>query len=208
MATQWRMKGQYVKNCNCAPGCPCDFWAPPTHHKCEGMCAMRIEEGNFGATGLEKLIFAACYHWPGPLHEGKGTLQPYVLDRATPQQREALLTIMSGKAGNAWFEVLASVVSTVLEPKFVPIEFEFDLERRRARVVIPGELETVTEPILNLATGDEHRVRIEMPRGMEYFAPEIATTRVLRGTGKIRFDCPGSHSSLATVEHTQSGLVR
>lgn len=207
MAAQWRMKGPYLKNCNCAPGCPCDFWAPPTHHKCDGMAAMRIDSGQFENTRLDGSIFAVAYHWPGPLHEGNGTLQPYVLDRATPQQREALLTIMSGKAGNAWFEVLASLVSTIHEPKFVPIQFDFDLEHRRARVSIPGELETITEPIRNVATGEEHRVRVDLPGGMEYFRPEIATTKVLKGTGKIRFDCLQAHSSLALVEHTQDGLV-
>ena len=207
MAIRWRMKGQYLKNCNCAPGCPCDFWAPPTHHKCEGMCAMRIESGQFENTRLDGLIFAATYYWPGPLHEGSGTMQPYVLESADARQREALLTIMSGKAGNAWFEVLASLVSTIHEPKFVPIRFDFDLEGRRARVSIPGELEPVTEPSRNAATGDELRIRVDLPRGMEYFRPEIATAKVLRGTGRIRFDCPQAHSSLATVEHTQDGLV-
>lgn len=207
MATEWRMKGQYLKNCNCAPGCPCDFWARPTHGHCEGMCAMRIESGSFGVVKLDGLIWAGAYHWPGALHEGRGTLQPYVSEQATPEQRMALLTIMSGKAGNAWFEVLASVVSTVLEPKFVPIEFEFDLEGRTARVVIPGELETLTRPIRNEATGDEFRARVELPNGMEYFKPEIATTKVLRGTGRIPFDCPPAHSSLANVEHTHRGLV-
>jgi hypothetical protein len=201
------MKGQYLKNCNCAPGCPCDFWAAPTHHICEGMCAMRIAEGNFGSVRLAGLLFAATYHWPGPLYEGNGTFQPYVVDKATAEQRTALLTIMSGKAGNAWFEVLASVVSTILEPKFVPIEFEFDLEKRMARVVVPGEFETVTEPIRNAATGQEFRVRVDLPNGMEYFKPEIATTKVLKGTGKITFDCPAAHSSLANVEHTHRGLV-
>jgi hypothetical protein len=168
---------------------------------------MQIAEGHFGTTSLDGLLFAAVYHWPGPLHEGNGTLQPYVVDKATPEQRMALLTIMSGQAGNAWFEVLASVVSTIHEPKFLPIEFEFDLERRHARVKIPGELETVTEPIRNAATGEEFRVRVDLPRGMEYFKPEIATTRVLKGTGKIPFDCPSAHSSLANVEHTHKGLV-
>lgn len=207
MAPKWRMKGEYVKNCNCAPGCPCDFWAPPTHHKCEGMCAMRIQEGFFEKIPLSGLIFACTYHWPGPLHEGNGTLQPYVLDKATPEQRNALLTIMSGKAGNPWFEVLASIVSTILPPKFVPIEFSFDLERRNAQVRIPGEMETVTEPIKNVVSGEGHRIRVDMPQGMEYFHPEIATARVLKGTDKIRFDHPGGHSSLALVEHTQDGLA-
>ena len=207
MATEWRMKGQYMKNCNCAPGCPCDFWASPTHHQCEGMAAMRIAQGNFGTTRLDGLIFAVTYHWPGPLHEGNGSLQPYVDERATEPQRQALLTIMSGKAGNAWFEVLASLVSTIHEPRFVRIEFEFDLDRRRARVFIPAELETVTEPIRNIATGDEHRAHIDLPNGMEYRKSEVGAARVLRGTGKIRFDCTGSHSSLAEVEHTQAGLI-
>lgn len=208
MATEWMMRGEYVKNCNCAPGCPCDFWAAPTHHQCTGMFAMRIRQGNFGPTKLDGVIWAGTYWWPGPLHEGGGTLQPYISDQSSEKQREALLTIMSGKAGNAWFEVVASVVAKVLDPKFVPIDFEFDLAKRHCRVAIPGEFETVSEPIANIATGDQHRILVEMPQGMEYFRPEIATTKVLKGTGAIKFDCPGAHSSLAIVEQRHTGLVR
>ena len=202
------MRGEYVKNCNCAPGCPCDFWAAPTHHECTGMFAMRIRQGHFDKTSLDNVIWGGTYYWPGPLHEGHGTLQPYISDKSTAEQRHALLTIMSGQAGNAWFEVVASVVSTVLEPKFVPIKFEFDLAKRHASVSIAGEFETISEPILNIATGDTHRILVEMPQGMEYFRPEIATTKVLKGTGAIKFDCPGAHSSLAIVEHRHTGLVK
>lgn len=208
MATEWMMRGEYIKNCSCAPGCPCDFWAPPTHHHCEGMAAMRVRKGHYGATKLDGLIWAVSYRWPGPLHEGNGTMQPYVSDNATAAQREALLTIMSGQVGNAWFEVLASVVSKVLDPRFVGIEFEFELSRRHARVAVAGDFETITEPIKNIATGDTHRILVEMPQGMEYFRPEIATTKVLRSTGAIKFDCPGAHSSLAVVEHRHTGLVK
>jgi len=207
MAIEWMMRGEYVKNCSCQPGCPCDFWAPPTHHHCTGMFAMRIRQGNFGSTNLDGIVWAGTYYWPGPLHEGNGTLQPYISDKSSEKQREALLTIMSGKAGNVWFEVVASVISTVLDPKFVPIDFEFDLAKRHSRVVIPGEFETITAPIIDLAKGDAHRILVEMPNGMEYFRPEIATTKVLKGTGAIKFDCPGAHSSLAVVEHRHTGLV-
>jgi hypothetical protein len=208
MATEWMMRGEYLKSCNCAPGCPCDFWAAPTHHECTGMFAMRIRQGNFGATRLDGIVWAGTYYWPGPLHEGNGTQQPYIGEASTAAQREALLTIMSGKAGNAWFEVLASVISKVLDPKFVPIEFDFDLAKRYARVRIAGEFETVSEPITNTATGDTHRILVEMPGGMEYFRSEIATTKVLKSTGAIKFDCPGAHSSLAIVEQRNGGLVR
>jgi len=46
-----------------------------------------------------------------------------------------------------------------------------------------------------------------MPKGMEYFHPEIATAKVLKGKGKIAYNYSGTHSSLALVEHTQKGLV-
>jgi hypothetical protein len=35
----WRLEGPYMKNCNCDPGCPCDFNADPTHHACEGVAS-------------------------------------------------------------------------------------------------------------------------------------------------------------------------
>lgn len=38
---KWRMKGQWVKNC----GCPCDFNARPTLGHCQGMVAMKIDDG-------------------------------------------------------------------------------------------------------------------------------------------------------------------
>jgi len=207
MATEWMMRGEYVKNCNCAPRCACDFWAAPTHHQCTGMFAMRIRHGHFAPSRLDGIVWAGTYYWPGPLHEGNGTLQPYISDKSSAPQRDALLTIMSGRAGNAWFEVVASVVAKVLDPKVVPIDFDFDLAKRHCRVVIPGELETVSEPIKDLASGDAHRILVEMPKGMEYFRPEIATTKVLKGTGAIKFDCPGAHSSLALVEQRHTGLV-
>jgi len=171
------------------------------------MFAGRVLQGHYGSVNLDGLIFGGTYHWPGPLHLGNGTFQPYVSDHSTPEQREAILTVLSGQAGNAWYEVLASVVSRVLEPRFVPIEFEFDLERRRARVSFGAEVLTTTEPVKNVATGKDHRVRLDMPEGMEYKRPEIATTGVLRSKGPISFDYPPAHSSLAIVEQTHLGLL-
>ena len=202
----WRMKGPWVKNCSCDPGCPCDFWAKPTHTFCEGMLGMRIDDGVFGKTPLSGLRFAATYHWPGPLHLGNGTIQPFIDQRATPDQRTALLTILSGKAGNPWFEVVASLVKTFLEPQFVPIDFEIDVDKRTGRVKIPGVLETVSEPIKNIATGGTHRIQVVLPEGMEYKKAEVGLATVNRSTGKIRFDRPNGHSSLAMVEQTESGL--
>jgi hypothetical protein len=150
----------------------------------------------------------ATYHWPGPLHEGNGTLQAFIDKSTTQEQRDALLTILTGKAGNMWFEVVSSLVSNLLEPKFMPIKFEHDMEKRRAWVIIPKELETISEPIKNIKTGDEHRIRVQLPFGMEYKTAETAMAVVNKSTGKIKYNNPNSHSSLAYVEHTETGLVK
>ena len=204
----WRMKGQYIKNCNCIATCPCDtVGVPYPYPGCEGMLAMHIVEGNFSDVKLDGLNWALTYHWPGALHEGNGTAQPFVAERATPQQRNALLQIMSGQAGNPWFEIIASIVTTMHEPQFVPIEFEFDKNKRKARVSIPGFFETVSAPLTIPATGEEQRAILQMPNGMEYKEIEVAQAAVLKGTGPIKFDHKNTHSSLAEVEHTEKGLV-
>ena len=70
---EWRMTGTYFKSCNCDPGCPCDFMSLPTHHRCEGVLGMKVEQGNFDDVSSDEVKWAVAYHWPGPLHEGNGT---------------------------------------------------------------------------------------------------------------------------------------
>ena len=207
-SVSWKMKGHYIKNCNCVPSCPCDTIGFPAPHKgCEGMAGFHIVEGHFADVKLDGLTWAVTYHWPGALHEGNGTAQPFIDQKATEAQRNALLQILSGQAGNPWFEILASIITTFYDPQFVPIEFEFDKAKRRARVSIAGALETVSAPLTVPASGKEQRVNIRMPDGMEYKEMEVAQTVVLTGTGAIKFDHKNSHSSLADVEHTNQGLV-
>src|SRR2546423_6214688 len=118
VATDWYMEGPYVKNCNCDPGCPCDFNQNPTHGHCEGMAGMRIDKGNFGDVDLSGLSWGAAYHWPGALHEGNGDIQPLIDEQASEEQRNALLQILSGQSGGTFFEVLAFVAPNVKEPLF------------------------------------------------------------------------------------------
>ena len=54
MATSdWRLEGEWIKNCSCAFGCPCDFNALPTQGFCKGILGMRITKGHFEGTRLD-----------------------------------------------------------------------------------------------------------------------------------------------------------
>lgn len=207
-ATDWRLEGEWIKNCNCAFGCPCDFNASPTEGECEGLVAMRITDGYFGDTRLDGLSFVVTVHFPGPLHEGNGQEQPIIDERATPEQREALFNIMSGEhsAEGTLFHIFSLIVTKVHDPVFAPIEFQFDMDGRTARVIVPDVLETEVEPIKNPITGESHRIQVMMPEGFEHRQAEVASANI-RSLGAIRFETQGRHSSLAHVTQTPAGVV-
>ncbi|MDO8617200.1 MAG: DUF1326 domain-containing protein [Dehalococcoidia bacterium] len=205
---KWRMKGEYIKNCNCLASCPCDtIGVPAPHANCEGMAGMRILEGSFDGVDLSGLKWVATVHWPGALHEGNGTMEAFLDANASEAQRNALVQILTGQAGGGLFEVLAAVCPNVVGPHFVPIEWEFDREKRRARVAVAGYMETVSKPLTIPPTGEEQRVVVQMPNGFEYKSMEVAQTAVLRSKGAVNFEWEGTHSSLAIVEHTDQGLA-
>ena len=206
--TDWRLAGEWVKNCNCAFGCPCDFNARPTHGNCQGLVGMHITKGHFGNVSLDGVNFVATVDFPGALHEGNGTLQAIIDERATPAQREALFGILSGQnsAEGTIFHIFSLIVSKALDPIFAPIHFEFDLPGRRAKVSIPGVLDTENEPIKNPVTGAPHRIQVVMPEGFEHRSAEVCSARI-HSTGGIKFDVAQGHGSLAAVVQTPQGVA-
>ena len=207
-APNWRLEGEWIKNCTCAYGCPCDFNAPPTDGDCRGLLGMRIRSGHFGGVKLDGLSFFVTVHFPGPLHEGNGEAQAIVDERATAEQREALFEILSGKHSKegTLYHIFSLIVTKMHDPVFAPISFDFDKEGRTARLRIPGILETEVEPIKNPVTGTSHRIRVVLPEGFEHIEGEVASSDI-RSTGAIRFTTSARHSTLAHVVHTPEGVA-
>ena len=182
MPVEWRIRATQLANCNCAYGCPCQFNALPTYGDCRAAVGYQIDEGHFGAVRLDGLRAVALVSMPGAVHEGNGTKQLIIDERADPAQRDALLKILSGQETEpmaTMWAVLDAMCPHRLEPLFCPIEFDVDVEARRGFFRVPGILETVGEPIRNPVTGAEHRARIDLPNGFEFRIAEMgsATTR-------------------------------
>lgn len=206
---RWTLKGREFVHCNCAYGCPCQFNALPTHGDCRAVAAIDIEEGHHGETRLDGLRIAVVLAWPGPIHEGSGEALPIVDERASPEQREALLRIMSGEdtvPGATFFAVFATTYSKVHDPIFASIDFEVDVDGRNARLVVPGVIEARGEPIRNPVSGEEHRARINLPDGFEYDVAEIG-----RGWAEtqapLSISLADSHAQFARLHITESGVV-
>ncbi len=116
----WKIKGPKIGACSCDYGCPCEFNGLPSEGLCEGLEAQRIDEGWFGDVRLDGLLFAARFHWPGPVHEGRGTVQAVIDKRATPEQIDALSKILDGEEQEPTtiFNIYCSTVETELDPVF------------------------------------------------------------------------------------------
>jgi len=204
---EWRMRGPETANCNCDWGCPCQFNALPTRGNCRAMTAMRIDEGYFGDLDLSGLLWAGMFAWPGPIHEGGGEAFVVIDARASQAQREALLTILSGgetDPGATIFNVFATVIETLHEPAFLPIEFSLDMDRRVGSVRIDGIMNTQTGPIRNPVTGNEHRARVVLPQGFEYREAEYASGDSV-ATGPISLEWTGRHAHVAMLDLSTHG---
>jgi hypothetical protein len=208
--TQWTIKGRNFTNCNCAYGCPCQFNARPTHGSCYAVVGIDIDSGHHREIPLDGLRFATAVSWPGAIHEGRGQCVPIIDERATPEQRAALLRIMGGEdtePGATIFQVFSSTFEKVHEPVFAAIDLDVDIDGRSARLRVPGMIEARGEPILNPVTGNKHRVRIDQPAGFEYDHAEVGRGW-FKASGALEQESQDSHAHFAPVHMTQSGVVR
>lgn len=208
--TYWKLKGRELANCNCDYGCNCQFGGLPDKGDCQAVFGMVIDEGIHGETDLSGLKIAAVFRWPGPIHEGKGECAAFVDERASENQRNALLTIMTGGDTDPMatvFAVFASTIENMYEPAFVPIEFDVDIEGRTARLRIPGHVEMDGEPIRSPVDGSEIRAQIRLPDGFEYEVADIGSG-TSRSIAPMQLEHSDSYGQFAHLHLDSHGVVR
>ncbi|MBI3413836.1 MAG: DUF1326 domain-containing protein [Verrucomicrobia bacterium] len=197
---KWSLEAEFLQACNCDYGCPCEFSAPPTPGFCEGVGAWRITRGRYGDVPLDGLGVAFAAHWPKAIHEGNGTVCLLFDERATPEQRNALLQITSGQAGGMPFEILVTTFSKILEPRYVP--FKFDFKGRNSSVDVGGQLVIATAPIKNPVTGEPEFVRVEHATGFIFKNAEAVSGEVcLVDVGELKFSWPKKAAFVTKIQY-------
>lgn len=210
MATQWMIRGVEYGNCNCNFGCPCQFGSPTSHGNCEALVAGHIEEGYHGDTRLDGLNWAMMVYWPGEIAEGNGQQQVVIDERASDDQRAALIRILHGEdtaPGATHFFVYNSTMSNVHEPMFAPINLEIDVDGCVGRIDIPGVAESTGSPLISPHTGERHRARINLPHGFEYTQAEMGRGSS-KTTGSIALDLNDSYGQFNILHMNQDGVIR
>jgi hypothetical protein len=207
---EWEVKAREFANCNCSYGCPCQFNALPTHGHCRAVVGYAIDEGHFGTTRLDGLRAVYVAKWPGAVHQGNGELQIIIDERADATQREALRTILYGEEtdpGTTVWNVFRSMITTVHDPLYADIQFEVDIEARRASLTVPNLVDMSGEPIRNPVTGAEHRARIELPDGFEYTVAEVGSG-TSTALGAVPMELSDSYGQFAHLHLSTHGVIR
>lgn len=206
--TDWYWKGRYVEYCSCDWGCPCESMAPPTRGHCDGVIAFQIDEGHYGDVSLDGVIVVTTFYFPRAMHHGGGHLQAIFRPDTTEAQLDAIFAVMSGEGQpvGTMFQIFSVVTETVHEPLFLPIEFEWDVAKRRARVHVPDVVNASTVPIRNPVTDEEVQIRTVLPDGWVFYEAEVASGTA-KSTGAVKFDYSQRHSSLATFAFNNNGMA-
>jgi hypothetical protein len=172
------------------------------------MVAFKIDRGWCEDVRLDDLAVVGTVYLPRALHHGQGVFQPILDERADEAQREALFYIVSGEDQpvGTMFQIFSVCIETIKDPLFAKIDFEWDLEKRRARVEVPGVVRANSEPIRNPVTDREEQIILVLPKGWMFHEAENASG-FAKGFGAIKFDLSRRHSSLAHIAWNQNGML-
>jgi hypothetical protein len=208
---EWSMEGVEFVNCNCAVGCPCQFQSLPTYGNCCAYGFVQIERGRFGDTPLDGLRWGILAKWPKAIHEGNGTFQTIIEERANPQQRTAIETISHGKEtepGKLIWQVFSTTVTKFLPTLYKPIELTIDLKNKKAQARVAGVVEGRAQAVQNEMSKTDVPIRLTMPAGFEFTEAEVVSGTGKTANGEIHLDFNDTHSHLARIHWSTRGVVR
>jgi len=129
MATpSWKVTGQYYETCNCDFVCPCiltQMSAMPTKGPCIFSMAFTIDRGTYGSLTLDGLGFVVLGLTPEAMGKGNWTVGVIVDERASAEQRDAIVAIASGSAGGP-MSALSGLVGSFAGVESSAIQFNRD----------------------------------------------------------------------------------
>lgn len=133
MTESWKLEGHYMEACTCDAACPCTMLSDPTEGSCTALVAWHVDRGNYGKVSLDGLNVAFAVFTPGNMARKDWKAAVYLDDKASPEQRDALGAIFSGKAGGHPAE-LAKHVAEVKGVSAAELVFETDGRKGRLRI--------------------------------------------------------------------------
>jgi hypothetical protein len=200
--TPYRVKAESVEACNCRHGCNCQFEGYPNEGKCEFIVGYEVKDGRVGDVSLNGVRVVLAAKYPKAIHEGNGHVVLFVDEKATDEQVNAMVTVLSGQLGGMPWEALAGTIGKFEGPIRKPVEMALAGEKSLVRV--PGAVDLQLTPMKDVVSGEEKQVSIVYPKGGFFWnLGRIATTQTMRARhGDLAFEWPGKYAAAAEVSWT------
>lgn len=203
MAIKWQMQGEGIGSCGCDWGCPCNFNAPPSKGSCEGGYGLRINKGRVNDVKLDGLTLGAYVHSPQALHLGNVTMLFLIDEKATTEQREAILSVAGGEAGGPW-AVFSAIRSKLIGPEFVPVDWHWDGPKSYVRFgdIVESRLKPVTNPV----SGEESAFTLNMGAGLLTNQAELMASSLFRVSHpELSYDHSGQYGEVFRFDWSGQG---
>jgi hypothetical protein len=124
-APAWIISGQYYETCSCDFVCSClptQLTITPTKGSCTFAMAFQIDRGAYGNVLLHGLGFIIVGFTPAEMGKGNWSVGLIADERASPEQRDAIAAIASGRAGGP-MSALSGLIGKFLGVESAPISF-------------------------------------------------------------------------------------
>jgi hypothetical protein len=119
----YHLEGRLLEVCNCRVLCPCWIGEDPDFGTCDTIVAWHFDKGKIGDVDVAGRTIALIAHVPGNILQGNWRAAVYVDDHASSQQKDAILSVYTGKLGGPVGE-LVKLVGEVVSVESVPITFD------------------------------------------------------------------------------------
>jgi hypothetical protein len=117
----YELDGTLLEACSCAGPCPCWVGDDPDGGSCDAFNAYHIDHGQISGIDVSGLSLIGLVQIPGNVLAGNWREVLYIDDKATPEQREALLAAFTGRLGGPLAE-LAALIGDEVAVHYAPIE--------------------------------------------------------------------------------------
>ncbi|HEY7832032.1 MAG TPA: DUF1326 domain-containing protein [Ktedonobacterales bacterium] len=115
--------GSLLEACSCAGPCPCWVGDDPDGGKCDAFNAYHIDRGQINGVDVSGLTFVQVVQIPGNVLAGNWRQVIYLDDKASPEQRQAVLDAWTGKLGGPLGD-LSGLIGERVAVHFVPIDHQ------------------------------------------------------------------------------------
>jgi hypothetical protein len=140
------LDGTLLEACSCMGPCPCWVGDDPDGGSCDAVTAYHLDRGQIQGVDVSGLSLVGVAQIPGNVLAGNWRLVMYIDEKATPQQRQALLDAFGGRVGGPLAD-LAGLIGEIVAVIPAPIDHRVEGGKGTLRVgeIIEAEMAPYTD---------------------------------------------------------------